>query len=337
MKKIIILGCPGSGKSTFARALHNCTGLPLIHLDSIWWKPDRTHITRPAFDEKLAAVIAADAWIIDGDYSRTYAVRLQACDTVFFLDYSEEECMAGIRERIGAPHPDLPWTEDALDPALVQEVHKYRNENRPVVLKWLSAHPEKKPYIFHARDEADRFLAAYADKKHILRRNSMQNKALVVIDIQNDITKNYKEIISNINAAIDFAVKSDMPVVYIKHNNLSDGTRTFKPGTHGEELVPDMKVVSDNIFTKSKGNALTCAAFADFIRENAIRDFYIAGADAVACVKSTCYNMAKAGYGVTVLSDCITSYDKRKIAEMLAYYESKGCKIALLQDWLAEG
>ena len=160
----------------------------------------------------------------------------------------------------------------------------------------------------------------------------MQKKALVIIDIQNDITKNYKEIIENINRAVDFAVANEIHVVYIKHNNLSDGTRTFKPGTRGEELVPDMKVVSENIFTKSKGNALTCEEFADFINKNEINDFFIAGADAIACVKSTCYNMSKAGYGVTVLSDCITSYDKRKIDEMLSYYENKGCKVIALNE-----
>jgi Amidases related to nicotinamidase len=95
----------------------------------------------------------------------------------------------------------------------------------------------------------------------------MQNKAFVVIDIQNDITKNYKEIIGNINTAIDWAVAHDIHVVYIKHNNLSAGTRTFKPDTHGAALVPDMKIVSENIFTKTKGNALTSEGFAAFVSE----------------------------------------------------------------------
>ncbi len=121
-----------------------------------------------------------------------------------------------------------------------------------------------------------------------------------------------------------------MHVVYIKHNNLSAGTRTFKPNTRGEELVADMKIVSENIFTKTKGNALTSEEFAAFISKNGINEFYIAGADAVACVKSTCYNMAKEGYAVCVLSDCITSYDKRKILEMLQYYASKGCSVKKL-------
>ena len=160
----------------------------------------------------------------------------------------------------------------------------------------------------------------------------MKNKALVVIDIQNDITKNYKEIINNINKAIEWANAEDMHIVYIKHNNLSAGTRTFKPDTHGAELVSDMKIVSKNIFTKTKANALTSEDFSAFISENNIGEFYVSGADAIACVKSTCYNMTKNGYTVHVLSDCITSYDKKKIDEMLKYYESKGCIVEKLTD-----
>ena len=160
----------------------------------------------------------------------------------------------------------------------------------------------------------------------------MQKKSFVVIDIQNDITKNYKEIIDNINLAIDWAVKNEIHVVYIRHYNLSEGTRTFKPNTRGSELVPEMKIVSGNIFEKSKGNALTSEDFADFIRKNEINEFYITGADAIACVKSTVFNMCRENYKVTVLSDCITSYDKRKIDEMLNYYKKNGSQIINLKD-----
>ena len=160
----------------------------------------------------------------------------------------------------------------------------------------------------------------------------MKNSALVVIDLQNDITKNYREIIKTVNAAVDWAVRQEFWVVYIQNHNLSAGTRTFKPGTRGAELVPELKVVSDHIFTKSKSNALTSEAFAAFIRERGITEFYIAGADAAACIKSTCFNMTKAGYTVHVLSDCITSYDKKKLPELLAYYESKGCTVRMLSD-----
>ena len=160
----------------------------------------------------------------------------------------------------------------------------------------------------------------------------MQNKALVIIDIQNDITKNYKEVSEKINQAIDWAVDRNMHVVYIRHENLSAGTRTFKPDTAGSELVPDMKMASSIIFTKYKTNALTSEPFAAFIDQHKLNEFYITGADAVACVKSTCFNMRKANYDVSVLSDCITSYDKRKIDEMLRYSESKGCKITSISD-----
>ena len=163
----------------------------------------------------------------------------------------------------------------------------------------------------------------------------MQKKALVIIDIQNDITKNYKDVIGSINQAIDWAASKDIHVIYIRHENLSAGTRTFKPNTHRSELASDLKIVSKNVFTKYKGNALSSEEFTDFIGKNEISEFYIAGADAVACVKSTCYNLCKANFGVHVLSDCVTSYDKRKIDEMLRYYESVGSRIICLNDLLA--
>ena len=155
----------------------------------------------------------------------------------------------------------------------------------------------------------------------------MQTKALVVIDIQNDITKHYRDIIDNINAAIEWAVSEGMHVVYIKHNNITAATRTFKPGTRGEELAPELKVVSDNIFVKTKSNVLTSEAFTTFIETNSITEFYVVGADATACVKSTCFNMRKAGYKVHVFSDCVTSYDLKKLPEMLAYYAKQGCEL----------
>jgi nicotinamidase-related amidase len=160
----------------------------------------------------------------------------------------------------------------------------------------------------------------------------MNTKALVVIDIQNDITKHYRDIIDNINKAIDWATNEGMHIVYIKHNNITAATRTFKPGTRGEELAPELKVVSENIFVKTKSNALTSEAFSSFIAENRITEFYVVGADATACVKSTCFNMRKAGYMVHVLSDCVTSYDLKKLPEMLAYYAKQGCEVKTLTD-----
>ena len=164
----------------------------------------------------------------------------------------------------------------------------------------------------------------------------MSKKTLVVIDIQNDITKHYRDIIDNINEAIDWAAKNGMEIVYIQHNNLSSGTRTFKPGTKGADFAPELRVISDNVFVKSKSNALTSEAFSEYIRTNGINEFYVVGADATACVKSTCYNMCKAGHTVHVISDCVTSYDLKKVGEMLAYYADKGCEVRSLAEYRKE-
>lgn len=160
------------------------------------------------------------------------------------------------------------------------------------------------------------------------------SKALVVIDIQNDITKHYRDIVDGINTAIDWAVSQGMAVVYIQHNNITAATRTFKPGTRGAQLVPEMKVVSDHIFVKTKASALTSEPFAAFIQEHGIDTFYVAGADATACVKSTCFNMRKQGYTVHVISDCVTSYDLEKVDEMLTYYADKGCEVKPLAAYM---
>ena len=166
----------------------------------------------------------------------------------------------------------------------------------------------------------------------VLKKETPGKTALVIIDIQNDITQHYRDIIGNLNTAIRWAAQRGMEIVYIRHNNLSSGTRTFKPGTRGAEFVPELLIMSDNIFVKTKANALTSAAFSEFILANGISGFYIAGADATACIKSTCFNMTKAGYTVHVLSDCITSYDLKKLPEMLAYYADKGCEFKTLAD-----
>ena len=158
MNRVAIIGCPGSGKSTFARKLHEKTGLPLVHLDNIWWKPDRTHITREAFDERLAAILSEDAWIVDGNYSRTVETRIAAADTVLFLDYDEQTCMDGVRMRVGQTRTDMPWTERTLDPELVALVEGFRTVQRPEILELLHRYADKDIRIFCTRAEADAWL-----------------------------------------------------------------------------------------------------------------------------------------------------------------------------------
>lgn len=157
-KKIIIIGCSGSGKSTLAKKLHKITNLPLYHLDNIWWKEDKTHIERSEFDLKLEEILKQDEWIIDGDYSRTYEVRIKESDTIIFLDYSLEDCLLGIKTRIGTKRSDIPFTEDELDPDLEKQVMERYKINKELILLLKGKYPNKNWIILNNRKEADEWV-----------------------------------------------------------------------------------------------------------------------------------------------------------------------------------
>ena len=108
MKKVIVIGCPGSGKTTFAEKLNKITDIPLYYLDAIWHKPDKTHISREDFDRTISTVFAQPEWIIDGNYNRTIEMRLIQCDTVFLFDLPVEICLQGATDRLGKERYDLP-------------------------------------------------------------------------------------------------------------------------------------------------------------------------------------------------------------------------------------
>ena len=160
MKKVIVIGCPGSGKSTFSRALHEKTGLPLHHLDMMFWNVDRTTVEKSVFLARLSAAMETDEWIIDGNYGSTIERRLAACDTVFFLDYPVEVCLEGIRARRGKPRSDMPWFEtDEEDTNFIEFIKNYNAESRPQVIELLEKYSHKNVHIFRSRAEKDDFLS----------------------------------------------------------------------------------------------------------------------------------------------------------------------------------
>ena len=158
MQKIIVIGCPGSGKSTFSKALHEITGIPLFHLDMLFWNADKTTVEKAVFLERLAEVMGQSRWIIDGNYASTMELRMQACDTVIFLDYPLELCLEGIQRRRGTVRSDIPWVETEEDAEFMEFIKNYNDQNRPEVMRLLDQYSDKNIYIFTTRAEADAFL-----------------------------------------------------------------------------------------------------------------------------------------------------------------------------------
>ena len=158
MKKIIVIGCPGSGKSTVSRALHNKTGIPLYHLDMMYWNADKTTVEKSIFLERLSAVLEMNEWIIDGNYGSTMELRMAACDTVIFLDYPLDVCLDGIRERRGKPRSDMPWIETEEDAEFIEFIKNYNEQQKPKVLELLKKYSDKNIIILESREQADAFL-----------------------------------------------------------------------------------------------------------------------------------------------------------------------------------
>lgn len=159
MSKIIVIGCPGAGKSTFSRKLSEVTGIKLHYLDMLWHKPDKTHIPREEFDIELEKIMTNESWIIDGNYTRTLEARLKECDTVFLLDYPLEICLEGAASRIGKERVDLPWTEDEFDEEFKQYIIDFSRDNLPEIYELLDKYRNtKKIIIFKSRNEADDYL-----------------------------------------------------------------------------------------------------------------------------------------------------------------------------------
>ena len=157
--RVLVAGCPGAGKSTFARRLCNRLDLPLVYLDMIWHKPDGTHVTHEEFDRRLDTELARDRWVIDGNYLRTLERRLARADTAFLFDLPTATCLAGAAARIGHPREDLPWVETELDPEFVDYIRRFPVEQRPQLLATLDARPASCCLVtFRSHAEADDYL-----------------------------------------------------------------------------------------------------------------------------------------------------------------------------------
>ena len=164
MERVMIIGCGGAGKSTLARKLGEKTGLPVVHLDQIWWAPGHwQHIEKPEFDEKLALELEKPRWILDGNFNRTIEARLEVCDTVIYLDYPRLVCIKNWLGRViknwGRHRPDMTeGCNEWFDPEFVKWIWNFNKNNRARYYALLNNAGDKKVVILKSRRQAQKFL-----------------------------------------------------------------------------------------------------------------------------------------------------------------------------------
>ncbi|MBQ8594991.1 MAG: topology modulation protein [Oscillospiraceae bacterium] len=162
MKRVLVIGGNGSGKSTFSRKLGEKIGLPVVHLDKIFWRGNWEYIAREEFDLLLSAELNKEKWIIDGNFERTIEERIKFCDTVFYFDFSTAKCLFGVTERVlknyGKTRPDMGGNcPEKFDLDFYKAILRFNKKNRPKT----KALPEKyKPdvIIFKNRKQAEKYL-----------------------------------------------------------------------------------------------------------------------------------------------------------------------------------
>lgn len=163
MKKIMIIGCCGSGKTTLAKKLSNKLNLPLIHLDKLNWRDNWQNISKEEFDDLLWAEVVKPTWIIDGNYERTIPLRLKYCDTVIYMDYSRISCLYGVIKRVvmgyGKSRPDMGgYCPERFDFDFIKFVWNFNKNNRKRYYDILSSKEDIQVIILRNRRQAAHFL-----------------------------------------------------------------------------------------------------------------------------------------------------------------------------------
>ena len=165
MERILIIGCSGAGKSTLARALHKKLGLPVVHLDQLWWREGWQNVSREEFDRQLDLALEMDRWIIDGNYSRTMEVRLQQCDTIIYLDFTRWACLWGMCQRVfgsyGKVRPDMAkGCPERFDWDFVKWIWNFNKQNRVRNYTWIAKTKHAKAIVLKNRREVKHFLGS---------------------------------------------------------------------------------------------------------------------------------------------------------------------------------
>jgi adenylate kinase family enzyme len=165
MRRVMLIGCAGAGKSTMARRLAATLSLPLVELDTVFWRPGWVESPVAEFRDAVGRLAAAPTWIMDGNYSNTYDLRMPLADTILWLDYPRSTCMRSVllrtarnfgRTRDGLP----PGCPERIDMEFFAYVWTFRPAHRPRIVAGLDAYAkEARITRFESRKEAERFLA----------------------------------------------------------------------------------------------------------------------------------------------------------------------------------
>ena len=159
MKRILVIGCPGAGKTYFSKKLKEITNIPVVHMDNLYWHEDKTSISKEELENKLLPYLKQDTWIIDGNYHDTLKQRLKYATDVFFLKMPREQCIEGILERIDQPRDDIPWIETKKDAVeLIEWTIDYEKRTREAEENLLKQYKKVNVHILHSREEVNSYL-----------------------------------------------------------------------------------------------------------------------------------------------------------------------------------
>lgn len=163
MKRVIIIGCGGSGKSTLARHMGEKTGLPVVHLDQLFWKPGWEERSKPEFDKIVQQELEKEEWIMDGNFTRTLPMRIQRCDTVIYLDFSRAACLLGVLKRVlttyGKVRPDMgEGCPERIDFGFLKWVWNYNKNKREGNYRLLNEADHAETIVLKNRRSVRKFL-----------------------------------------------------------------------------------------------------------------------------------------------------------------------------------
>ena len=163
MKRILIIGCGGAGKSTLARQMGEKTGIPVVHLDKLFWKPGWVERTPEEFDPLLKQELEKDTWIMDGNFNRTMPQRIQRCDTIIYLDFSRMACLMGVLKRVlttyGTVRPDMgEGCPERIDWNFLKWVWNFNKNKRQRYYRLLNEAPHAETIVLKNRRRVKKFL-----------------------------------------------------------------------------------------------------------------------------------------------------------------------------------